>query len=147
MILFISSMGNATTTEPLHGFYPGVAQLFHKKTTVATTTPFPTWVPKTTVPDRQSQEQLLISVIPGAVVGFVLALFVTGVLLRKRLKRKEASLEPPPEPAPTPFNPQELQDSTLYELQYNSRRVFELQNSSRVELPEVHSPVSQKTIG
>ena len=152
-------MGNATTTEPAQGFDPKIADIFRNKgnnttNTLNATTPLyneTTYV--TTLPTHDhSQGNVPIGAVAGAIVGgLILILLITALILRRRRQRVVAPPQPPPELAATPFNPYELPEGGLYELQHDPRVLYELYHDSRrFELPapiDLNRSVREKTIG
>lgn len=129
-----------TTTGPHQSFNSKVAQIFAPRGTPANTQIPVNMTTITTLPiNDHPQERLPIGAITGDVVGgFVLVIILlTTVLFLPRRRQHMASLpQQPPELPSTPFNPQELQDTALYELQHDQGRVFELPIGPDGSVPE-----------
>ena len=139
MVVF-SEMGNATTTGPHQGFNSKVAQIFAPRGTPTNTQILVNMTTITTLPINDSpQERLPIGAIAGGVVGgvvLVLVLLTTVLFILRRRQHKTSLPQLPPELPYTPFNPQELQDTALYELQHDRGRIFELPIGPDGSVPE-----------
>ena len=142
-MVICSSMGNATTTEPLQGFQDKkLARVFapqtvfntNKTTPINETTPVNTTTPVTTLPpNNHSQNQVPVVAIAAGVTGGFLFLIAVFFFLRIRRRNRMVTLIQVSEMSAS-TETQELKECGLHEF-HDSRNVPELPAS----VPELYS--------